>query len=182
MATMDKQEFSTWAMALRTYYPKEQILPNKEAMALWFQELQDIPYPVATAALRKWVGTHKWSPSIAEIRELAAQIANGDELTWGEAWETVLLAIRKWGSYGQREAMESLDPVTRRCVESIGYRNLCISENISVERANFRMIFETFQKREQERRQLALPLQETIKALRLKGVDGTLPALQEGRL
>ena len=78
--------------------------------------------------------------------------------------------------------MESLDPVTRRCVESIGYRNLCISENISVERANFRMIFETFQKREQERRQLALPLQETIKALRLKGVDGTLPALQEGRL
>lgn len=178
---MDKQEFSTFAMALRTYYPREQILPNKEAMALWYQELQDIPYQVATAALRKWVGTNKWSPSIAEIREVAAQVTNGEEMTWGEAWDTVLKAIRKYGSYGQVDAMKSLDPVTRRCVESLGYINLCISENISVERANFRMIFETFQKREQERRQLSLTLQETIKALQLKGIDGTLPALEEGR-
>ena len=177
---MDKQEFSTFAMALRTYYPREQILPNKEAMALWYQELQDIPYQVATAALRKWVGTNKWSPSIAEIREVVAQVTNGEEMTWGEAWDTVLKAIRKYGSYGQVEAMKSLDPVTRRCLESLGYINLCISENISVERANFRMIFDTFQKREQERRQLALPLQETIKSLQLKGVDGNPLALGEG--
>ena len=38
---MDKQEFATLAMALRTYYPKESILPNKEAMQLWYRELQD---------------------------------------------------------------------------------------------------------------------------------------------
>lgn len=178
---MDKQEFAEWAMALRTYYPREQILPNKEAMALWFREVQDIPYDVATAALRKWVNTNKWSPSIADIRETVAQVTNGDELSWGEAWETVLTAIRRWGSYGQVEAMQSLDPVTRRCVESIGYRTLCLSENISVERANFRMIFDTFQKREREHRQLALPLQETIKALQLKGIDGNVLQIGGGQ-
>jgi hypothetical protein len=91
---MNKQEFATFAMALRTYYPKENILPNKEAMALWFREVQDIPFPVAEAALRKWVATNKWSPSIAEIREMTAGIQNGEQLTWGEAWERALRAVR----------------------------------------------------------------------------------------
>jgi hypothetical protein len=57
---MTKQEFATFAMALKTYYPREQILPNQQAMELWYRELQDIPMQVAEATLRKWVSTNKW--------------------------------------------------------------------------------------------------------------------------
>ena len=75
---MTKQEFAQFAMALRTYFPKEQLLPNTQAMELWYQELADIPFDVAQLTLRKWVSTNKWSPSIAEIRELAATVTDGE--------------------------------------------------------------------------------------------------------
>ena len=169
---MDKREFASFAMAIRTYYPKEQILPNEAAMELWYREVQDIPADVATVALRKWVSTNKWSPTIADIRELSANIQYGDAMTWGESWERAVAAIRKYGSYNQKAAMESLDPLTRKVVQNLGYRELCISENPMQDRANFRMVFETYQKREEQNRQIATPLLEVISNLQLKGIDG----------
>ena len=177
---MTKQEFATLAMALRTYFPKENILPNKEAMALWYREIQDIPFPVAEAALRKWVATNKWSPSIAEIREMTTNIQSGEQLTWGEAWEKALRAVRKYGSYGKREALASLDPLTRKCVETIGFMDLCMSENIMVERAHFQRIFEVYAKRERTSQQIAPALQQAISALQIKGVDGQLLQIGTG--
>ena len=163
---MDKTEFGLFASALRTYYPKEdKLLPNKQAMELWFRELQDIPFQVAEAALRKWVSTNKWSPSIAEIREMAATIKNGDIPDWGEGWEEVQRAIRKHGMYDVKGAMDSFTPLTRQAVERLGFRNICVSENPVAERANFRQCYEILAKREQTRQQVALPLQDTIRQL-----------------
>lgn len=162
---MEKREFGLFASAIRTYYPREQILPNKEAMELWFRELQDIPFPVAEAALRKWVSTNKWSPSIADIRELSANVQNGDIPDWGEGWEEVLQAIKRHGMYNVQGAMDSFSPLTRKTVERLGFRNICISENPMAERSNFRQCYEILAKREQARQQVALPLQDTIKQL-----------------
>ena len=64
---MTKQEFSMYAMALRTFYPKEKLLQTKEAMELWYQLLKDLPYAKAESDLIKWAQYNKWSPSIAEI-------------------------------------------------------------------------------------------------------------------
>ena len=66
---MNKQEFSLWASALRTYYPKENLLPNKQAVELWFHHLQGIEYKVAQKALESWVIKNKWSPTIADVLE-----------------------------------------------------------------------------------------------------------------
>jgi hypothetical protein len=169
---MDRKQFATFAMALRTYYPKEAILPNQQAMELWYREIGDIPFDVAETALRKWVATNKWSPSIAEIREMTSGIVNGDPMTWGESWEKALGAVRRFGSYNKGAALDSLDPLTRKCVESIGYMELCMSENIMVERAHFQKVFEVYSKRERLNQQIAAPLLETIKRLQIKGVDG----------
>ena len=169
---MDRKEFATFAMALRTYFPKESILPNQQAMELWYRELSDIPYNVAEAALRKWVATNKWSPSIAEIRELVATIQYGEQLTWGEAWERALNAVRRYGSYNKQAALDSLDPLTRRCVENIGYLDLCMSENIMVERAHFQKIFEIYSKREMTDRRLPNNLLRAIEQARVEGIEG----------
>lgn len=174
---MDKKEFAIFASALRTYYPKEQILPNNEAMELWFQELKDIPMEVASAAMRKWVSTQKWSPSIAEIREECATIVNGEQRTWQEGWDSVLTSIRKFGVYSPKEAMqflEATDPIAADCVMRMGYRNLCMSENAVADRAAFRNCYEVFQKRKQMDQQIALPLQNTIKQIQMKNMDGML--------
>ena len=166
---MDKKEFGILASAIRTYYPKENILPNNEAMSLWYRELSDIPMHVAEAALRKWVSTNKWSPSIAELRETAATVQNGEIPDWGEGWEQVCKAIRKYGFYEPKKAMESFDPITRQCVERLGFRNLCLTENPTAERANFRQCYEVIAKREQVSQQIALPLRETISQIQASG-------------
>ncbi len=151
---MTKSEFATFAMALKTYYPRENLLPNDQAMTLWFTQLQDIPYKVAEAGLQKWVATNKWSPSIAEIREMSTSIVMGDLPDWGEAWNEVQKAIRHFGWYRSEEAKESLSPLTRKVVERMGFTNLCMSENPQAERANFRMIYETLAEREKKDSQL----------------------------
>lgn len=162
---MDRKEFATLAAAIRTFYPKENILPNQQAMELWYRELQDIPYSVAETALRKWVATNKWSPSIAEIREAVTGISKEKIPDWSEAWENVLTAVRTYGSYQPQEAMASLDERTRSCVRRIGFRNICMSENISVERANFRRIYEATAERDAQEMALPAPLKQKIAEL-----------------
>ena len=171
---MNKAEFATWTMALKTYYPRENLLPNQQAMELWFRELSDISYEVAEAVLRKWVATNKWSPSIADIREATNTMLNGEQLTWGESWERALNAVRRYGSYNKQAALDSLDPLTRRCVENIGYMDLCMSENIMVERAHFQKIFDVMAKREQQQKQIPLALQSAIKQIQLKSMEEPL--------
>lgn len=177
---MDKQEFGLFAMALKTYFPRENLLPNQQAMELWYRELSDIPYPVAEAALRQWVATNKWSPSIAEIRELTATIQHGDQMTWGESWEKALNAVRRYGSYNKQAALDSLDPLTRKCVENIGYMDLCMSENIMVERAHFQKIFDVYAKRELTDKRLPQSLVQAIQTARLGSGDGFFSMKQIG--
>ena len=71
---MNKNEFVKIADAIRTYYPRDNVMPNKQAMALWYEELKDLPYEVAVMSLRKHVNTSKWSPTIADLRRGASTI------------------------------------------------------------------------------------------------------------
>ena len=151
---MTKKEFATFAMALKTYYPRENLLPNEQAMELWFAQLQDIQYELAEVGLNKWVALNKWSPSISDIREMASGIAHGEFPDWGEAWQEVTNAIRRYGSYRPNEALASMSPLTRKATERIGFNNLCMSENQSADRANFRMIYETLVEREKKDAQI----------------------------
>lgn len=172
---MTKSEFATLAMALKTYYPRENILPNDKAMELWFFQLQDIDYKVAEAGLNKWVSLNKWSPSIADIRQMASEITHSDLPDWSEGWEQVMRAIRRYGNYRYKEALDSMSPLTKKVVERLGFTELCMSENISVDRANFRMIYETLAEREKKDAQIPLILKEKIME-----IQGTQQLLEGG--
>lgn len=162
---MDKTEFSRWAMALKTYFPRDNLLPTKEAMELWYAELRDIPFEVALAMLRKWVDTQKWPPSISEIRAMCGEIVNGKPPDWGEAWAEVTNAIRRHGYIGREEAIASMSPLTQKAVEYIGWRDLCMSENPDTIRAQFRQVYQTVTARHIEDRQINPELQATITKL-----------------
>lgn len=183
---MTKREFGLFAAAIRTYYPRENILPNEQAHDLWFRQLQDIPFPVAEAILAKWVATNKWSPSIADIRDSMAEIQNGGPADdWGEAWDQAMTAIRRFGSYDEDGALASLPPLTRETVRRLGYKSLCWSENQVADRANFRQVYEILSKRKVETDKIPLPVRETLKALTAsfaKPVDNnTQKAISSGR-
>ena len=172
---MTKKEFAVFAMALKTYFPRDNLLPTEEAMELWYRELQDIPADVATAMLRKWVDTEKWPPSIAEIRSMCSEIANGKLPDWGEAWREVEKAIGHYGYNSEEKALDSMSQVTRSAVLKIGWRGICMSENPDIIRAQFRQVYEICVNREIEDRQLPPALRETIAQITGKSV----PMLEE---
>lgn len=163
---MDKEEFALFAMALKTYYPRDGLLPNQQALDLWFKQLCDLDYKIAEIALNKWVATEKWPPTIADIREQAAIIEVGELPDWGECWAKVTKAIRRYGSYNPREALDSLDDLTRRCVERLGFVNLCMSTNEAADRANFRMIYEQLAQRWKDEILISGNLKNLIEASR----------------
>ena len=166
---MKKEEFAKLSMALRTYYPKENLLPNNQALELWYQQLKDIPYEIAEIAVEKWVSTNRWSPTIADIRQMAAEVKNPDSMFWGDAWQKVMNAVRNYGNWKIKEALESLDDLTRAAVERIGFREICMSENIEVERANFRMIYERMA--EQRKQDAQLPPKLIAAIDRVAGIE-----------
>lgn len=163
---MTEKEFATYVAALRTYYPRENILPNKQAAELWYMEVQDIPYNVAMMALREHVHTEKWSPSISEIRSRASEIVNGQQADWGDGWQQALTAIRRYGMYRESEALESMDEVTRATVSRLGYQNLCLSENQAADRARFKDIYEQISERKKRESNLPNALRLEIKNAR----------------
>lgn len=158
---MDKQEFGKFVMALKTYYPRETLLPNNQAIELWYRQLNDIPYEIAELVLNKWVATNRWSPSIADIREQATEVKQGQKPDWGAGWEQVLSAIKNYGVYRPDEALASMDETTRQAVKQIGFREICMSENIAADRANFRMIYE----RQVERQKQDAQIPEKLKLM-----------------
>jgi hypothetical protein len=162
---MTKKEFGKIAMALKTYYPRESLLPNDEALELWYRQLCDLQYSVAEAALNKWVATSKWSPTVADLRKNAIEIKLGNQQDWGEGWERVLKAIRKYGTYDGKRALEELDEISRECVKRLGWYNLCMSEHMTTDRANFRMIYEELAERRKEQAQLPEQLRTQIDAI-----------------
>lgn len=160
---MTEKEFATYVAALRTYYPRENILPNKQAAELWYMELQDIPYNVAMMALREHVHTEKWSPSISEIRFRASEIVNGRQEDWGDGWQKTIAAIRRYGMYREEEALESMDELTRATVTRLGYQNLCLSDNQAADRARFKDIYEQLAERKKRESNLPNALKMAIK-------------------
>lgn len=173
---MNKQEFAVWAMALKTYFPRDNLLPSKEAMELWYQELRDIPQNIATAMLRKWVDTEKWPPSIAEVRKMCAEIQNGKLPDWSDAWAEVTKAVARHGYIDEKSALDSMSPLTVAAVEKIGWRAICFSDNADVLRAQFRQVYQICASRAIEDRQLTPQLKTMIAAL----LDENTPLLSEG--
>lgn len=80
---------------------------------------------------------------VAHLRYYA--VANPKQKTAAEAWADVLKAIGNVGSY----CMPSFDDIpTQRAVEAIGWKDICFSENIGVERAHFMRAYDEIVKRD----------------------------------
>ena len=173
---MDPNQFMRWADAMRTYYPREKIMPNKQAMELWYQRLKDIDYQDAVYALNRWVSTEKWSPSIADIRTMVSEMKRDTIDDWTEGWNQVTRAISKYGYTDQTGALASMDEVTRECVKAIGWMNICNSEEIGVERGHFRTMYE--QRKERIRKSEIIPnaLKNPVE-LKLIGIGKSLEEL-----
>ena len=161
---MNAQEFSTIAMAIRSAWPNANLMLDDKAKDVWYTMLADLDYNACLVAIKEHMSTCRFAPSIAELRERCSNVTSVPVQSWGDAWEDVISAIRFCGMYREEEALQRMDAITRKCVKRLGFQNLCTSENITADRANFRMIYEQEQKAQKELRQLSPALQEQKKS------------------
>ena len=174
---MTLDEFANIAAAIRTCYSKEKILANRQAMELWYGLLKDIPYDVAQQVVNEWMSTEKWSPTIADIREMAAKLSKPEIPEWSEAWEKVIQAIGRWGMHRESEALATMNETAQQTVKRMGWQYICLSENIGVERATFRDIYTAIKARKDQQAKLPESLAERIAQMQAVGIevkDGTL--------
>lgn len=167
---MEREQFKVLCKGLKAVYTQETFLPDADAFKIWFSLLGDLDYAVLSAAIQQYMLTNKFPPTIADLRDLATTIQIGTIPDWGEGWEQVLMAIRKFGMYQETLALDSMDEITKTCVKRLGFRNICMSENINQDRANFRMIYEQLTERTRKESVLPISLNNTIKQLNMNTV------------
>lgn len=147
---MEYSEFCNLAATLKSVYPGSNIMPTKEAMNIWYQMLSDLDYNATSQAVKNWISTQKWAPTIADIRSGVVDIVSDPAPDWSEGWESVIKAIGRWGMHREKEALDSMPETARKTVQRMGWQYICLSENIEVERANFRQIYQTIAEREKK--------------------------------
>jgi len=158
---MNKQDIRKLLTLAIANFPNIQEKDMKPTAELWERMLSDLPYKVAEAALIRVLSINKFFPTIADIREAAAN--NKEQgISWIESWGEAQKAIRKFSSYDEPGGLNSLSPVTRKVMENIGWKNFCLSENEEVLRGQFRMAFEVVDKREREVNKLPEELKQII--------------------
>lgn len=139
---MTKAEALRLAAVLKAAWPREKV--GSDTLQVYAQYLQDVPFEAAKAATDRLICSRKWFPTIAEIR---AELAEAEcaalpdpEVAWGE----VLRAISRYGSY---RTPEFEHPELAAAVDSLGWRNICLDENVMSTRARFIDAYRTIRER-----------------------------------
>lgn len=152
----------------------------QQTVNLWATVFVDDDVNIVNLALMKHIQTSKWPPSIAEIREIMMTIQCPDLIPPDEAWLAVSDVMYSAGEFGYG-AENSLPPLIRRAVSSIGWSNLwqmhrsgSMGKTAGMDRVAFMDIYKPLYERERQRMQLAPSIREKI--------DKTTAALSgEGR-
>lgn len=146
---MEKEEFARLVKGLKESYPNFKMIESKEGFEMWYAMLKDIPYPAVSRSVCRYIATNKYPPSIADIRQgIAEETQGGIHRDWSSGWSLVLRSLSLYGYYRGEEALEWIakqDPTAAAVAKRLRYQDICMSENISVERANFRMAYEQLQ-------------------------------------
>ncbi len=148
---MTFKEFGKLADAIKTYFPRDNMLPTDTAMELWYDMLKDMDYQSAYIGLRNHVATSKFAPTIADIRNGAA-ISQPQELNEMEAWSLVRKAICN-SIYNSVSEFEKLPPLVQKAVglpDSL--REWAMTENLNHEvvMSNFQRAYKAELKRQEE--------------------------------
>lgn len=112
---MTRVEFQDLLRKMKSIYPQPTFIPDEEAMQLWYELLQDLPFEQVSKAVRKHMLTSKFPPSVSEIREFVREDNTIGEMTPLDAWALVERAIRN-GIYGAEEEFNKLPDTVQRAV------------------------------------------------------------------
>lgn len=143
----------------------------EDVIDLWLAMFGNVSYEVGSWAVTKYINESPFPPTVADIRKRITDITVKQGKTAIDAWGEVKLAIRRYGMYREREALESMSESVRGVVTALGYSTLCMSDNDMADRAHFLKVYDTLQQRKREDAALMPGLRKAMD--RLQGGDDT---------
>ena len=175
---MTLQETVTLLYLANNIYPRDRGLDKTgdelmDMAKVWSELLQDIPFELGKAAVAAHAACSPYAPAVSEIRAYARKLTEPPRLSADEAWAVALGTIRRYGcspvrdvatgKFPHERARENTPPEVWRVMELMGYRSMCMSENIDVLRAQFIRAWERQEQVRREREQLLPFLPEAVK-------------------
>ena len=135
--TPTKELFKTMAV-LGAAYPNFEV--QETTGEVYFKLLEDIPAETLERAALEHIARSKFFPTIAELRQAAFDLLEASSpLPEGhEAWQAVLAEVERVGHAGSPE-FDS--PLIAKAVGTLGWRTICLSDNVAVERAHFMQVY-----------------------------------------
>lgn len=91
---------------------------------IWANIFADDDAAIVGMAAKKHIATSKWPPSIAEIRDIMADITHPDIIPPDLAWAAVADLIYSCGEHGPYNIAAELPPLAARVVETISWHTL----------------------------------------------------------
>lgn len=155
---VEREQFKVLVKGMKAVYTQSTFIPDQDAFIVWYSLLQDIDYEILNQAIQKHMMVSKFPPTIADIREAAAQfMPQENDLTELEAWGLVRRAICN-SVYHAEEEFEKLPEVVQRAVGSPSnlreWGQMDIDTVESVEASHFVRNYRAMKEREKEMHRL----------------------------
>ena len=143
---MTDQETARILAILKSVWPAHPVL--EETQTAWMWAFEKVPYSLAEDATKRWItGGAQFFPTPSQLLKTIAVERVAPDLIPEAAWIEVLDQVRKVGygprtlfRNGKREALPGpafSHPLIAKAVESVGWKNICHSDEPTIVRAQF---------------------------------------------
>ncbi len=142
---MNRQEAGRLVSLLADAFPHTPVRPG--TVEVYALALADLPLEEARAAVVEHLGTSRFWPSIAEIRELVARRRTGlpdAETAWAIVVRAAEAANREISERGEYRRVPFACELVERAVEVIGWERIRSGEDRSILGAQFRKLYESW--------------------------------------
>lgn len=179
MAT-DDQIILEW-QKMKAAYPSSFVRASDDDITgnqlVWIEQLADIDSALLSAACAQYRSSPaEWFPSAGKIRNIALELSTPATRRTGlEAWGDVIKAISDVGYY---RVPYFTDTIVSEVVKSLGWQNLCISENQMSDRARF---IDAYNSMLERKRDTALMLPEVERIVQLSRVGYEIKRLADAK-
>jgi len=140
-------------------WPKFEL--SEQTIEVYIAMLADVPVQALEMAAKHLITTSPFFPSIAEWRSAAFDLLGEAAPTAGEAWAEVMQQIEHTGNSAQPHFSH---PLIQKTVTCIGWRTLCLSEQIVYERGQFCKLYDELRQRAQEKRVMLPEVRRMVEA------------------
>lgn len=174
---MNKKQFVKGIMALESVYDNFRVLNDEKTAKVWYTIFKDDNHDLFVSAIETYIATNEYKPTPAGIRKSMEKLINSNNMNGAEAWRKATQIIQNYGIYRAEEALEKIketDNLLYKAMKTIGYRELCLSENRMADRAHFLKIYEQYSKREYDKAMIPKEIQRKIASSKTSMVTNKL--------